>query len=579
MSHSRSLRWLIVLMLSLSWGAAAHAGPITVDPLNPHYFTYNGQTIALVGVSGEYLCHVTCITSPGATTCDQLTRNSDGSTVLASDYFCRYESYSDYINDLAAHGLNTMRLYISLNHSPGWQDNKGKPYDYEEPFPANGSQWDLSSWSAAFFNRVRAVLALAQSKGIIVEVTLFDPWDPGFAHSPWNPPNNLQQTGWSDPQYYASFQSGETCPAIQSYSITDSLPRHKQIAVLQRAAFRLNDFNNFYWEIANEPELANPPNGVSSAAATAWHDCMVRQLYSFEATQPNGHHLIGVEYHAKSSIDSLINGTFPLSSPNVALVNSHYVKVANGTPDPYGAVLMIRDYNGGANGQLGRIFGFNEGRITPSLSKNPPPPIPPDLTAVSARAEAWEFMFSGGGAFDHLGYDWKYSSVAHDVRNYLGNLNAVLRGLGPDLVNMTRDGWCGPKSSCWIRNLQGYGSPEASCGSPAWQGSTYWAAMHSPSNYLLYQHHSQYSTEQYIRYRPPAAGCSYRESDSPTHLLQFRPVQSGSYKAKWIDPATGIVSSCTPLGSLTAGVDYALPPSQFYSYDVALWVQAGSTCP
>src|SRR6185295_12954636 len=177
-------------------------------------------------------------------------------------------------------------------------------------------------------------------------------------------------------------------------------PRRKQIALLQRAAFRLNDFNNFYWEIANEPELANPPNGVSSAAATAWHDCMVQQLYNYEASQPNGHHVIGVNYHAKTSIDSLTNGSYPLSSPNIVVVNSHYAVVANGTADPYGGNLMIRDYNNGAFGQLDRVFGFNEGRFTPDLSQNP------DRSGWSARAEAWEFMLNGGGTFDHLGYDW-----------------------------------------------------------------------------------------------------------------------------------------------------------------------------
>jgi hypothetical protein len=80
------------------------------------------------------------------------------------------------------------------------------------------------------------------------------------------------------------------------------------------------------------------------------------------------------------------------------------------------------------------------------------------------------------------------------------------------------------------------------------------------------------------RYEPPPAGCPpagmYQETS-----LNFRPAQSGSYVARWIEPASGNVKVCTPMGSLLAGVDYALPASHVYLYDVALRIQPGTTCP
>jgi len=551
MSKGRSVLSVASLAWLLSWGAA-HATPITLDA-NPHYFNYNGQTIALVGASGDYLCHVSCITSPG-TACDMTTR-SNGTMVVTSDFLCRYESYVAYIADLKARGLNKMRLYISLNHSPGWQKN-GTPYDYEEPFPWNGSKWDLTTWSSPFFNRVRAVLTEAQNQGIFVEVTLFDPWDGDFSHSPWNPVNNVQNTGWTSRPFYISFQSGETCPAIQNYDITDPDPRHKQIAMLQRAVFRLNDFNNFYWEIANEPELSAPPSGVTSAAATAWHDCMVRQLYSYEASQPNGHHLIGVNYHAKTSIDSLTNGSYPLSSPNVVVVNSHYAVVSD-TPPSYGAELMIRDYNGGQFGQLGRVFGFNEGRFTPFLSQSP------DRSGWSARAEAWEFMLNGGGTFDHLGYDWKTNTVAHNTRTYLGYLNTFLKGVS--LTHMSRE-LSGALPAFIVSGLPTYGTTST------FNGNTYWGAMQWDGNqFVLYVHHSTISTDdpRFQRYLPTSSGTFHH-----TLGLQLGPT-TGTFVATWIDPATNATLG-TPVTIPWNGTSYTLPQSPDYFFDIALVIKRTS---
>jgi len=560
MSKIRKPLPIILVALALL-SSAAFAGPITIDPTNPHYWNVNGQTIALVGVSGDYLCHVSCITSPG-TVCDLQTRTNQ-TTVNTQDFLCRYESYPAYIADLKTRGLNKMRLYIGLNHSPGWQRASplNVPYDYEEAFPWNGAQWDMSTWSTPFFNRVRAVLTEAQNNGVYVEVTLFDPWDGDFQFSPWNPNNNVQATGWSNRSYFASFQPGEVCPPVQNYGIADPDPRRKQIALLQRAVFRLNDFNNIYWEIANEPDLANPPNGVSPAAATAWHDCMVRQLYSYEAGQPNGHHAIAVHYHAKASIDSLTNGSFPLSSPNVAVVNSHYASVSNGTPDPYGANPMIRDYNGGTFGQLGRVFGFNEGRISPDLSQSP------DRSDWSARAEAWEFMLNGGGTFDHLGYDWKSSSTAHNVRTRLGYLNTFLKSLSLQNMNRKLNNPQLPVSqqlpAFILGGLPAYGTTSQ------FNGNTYWGAMQWDNNqFVLYVHHSTLSSESVKRYVPTSSGTFHH-----TLQLQLGAQQPAQFVAEWINPATNTVLNPPGVCINWNGVSYTLPQSPDYSFDVALRIK------
>src|SRR5258706_5310561 len=155
---------LLILMLSALAPARAQ---VTTDS-NPHYLDYNGPTIVLIGMSSEYLPHVT---RPG----------QQGS-------LCTWESYLTCLNDLQAKGLNKMQLWVSLNSSIGLQDcnttntlnpnsTVAVPYNYEQPFFWNGAKWRLDRYEPNFWSRLNQVITDAGTRGIVVEVTLFDPWD------------------------------------------------------------------------------------------------------------------------------------------------------------------------------------------------------------------------------------------------------------------------------------------------------------------------------------------------------------------------------------------------------------------
>jgi len=594
---TKNLATLIAVLLLISAGASlAQSNPqcpdITYNPApvpaiaqssNPQYFSYNASTIALVGLSSEYLCH---IAQPGTFTIPAMGSNP-AVTVTPDNSYCTWANYRSFIDRLAQSGLNVFQVWVSLNQSVAkarYLAAPQAPYPSEQPFTYNSitGQWSISSpnYDATFFQRLQCVVAYAATKNVMVEVTLFDPWSTRNVASdwtlgPWADAFNVEPTTYfTQRQFFASFNgTGKSDPL----GGPDAHARSDQDQLVQQVVGALNPYPNFYWEIANEPDLGG---FVTGSAAMLWEDHVAHLIRAAETGKKT--HLIGVNVFTSAALASL---TDSVTNPDVSqsqIVSSHYVTA--GDPGYGGGIALLRAEYGQPN-FTNRLFGFNETKASPN------PSIP-----SSVRSEAWEFMVSGGGLYDNYNLSYQTSPgvvdpLTNKIFNQLGILQQTLKGLGPDLVNMHRDGWCGPLSNCWIRNVRGYGSAETPYPSPcggvtAWQGYTYWAAMHSPTNYLFYQHHSRLSSldggGSDTRYVPPPAGCPPANTNPPIYQeanLKFRPVQSGSYKAKWIEPATGIVKSCTPLGNLTAGVDYALPASQTYSYDVALWIQAGSTCP
>jgi hypothetical protein len=150
------------MAFSLLSASSALAAPITNDT-NLQYFNYNGRTMALVGTSASYLCHVT-----------QPDRE---------DSYCTWENHVSFLNDLQGKGLNKIRLWLALNHSPGSRpiDSPGTPtrndltpYTYEQPFQwdAVNKFWNLDVWEQGFFNRVAQVVSDAQSRGISIRFRL-----------------------------------------------------------------------------------------------------------------------------------------------------------------------------------------------------------------------------------------------------------------------------------------------------------------------------------------------------------------------------------------------------------------------
>lgn len=541
--------------------------PLAVDA-NQQYFNYGGVTVALVGVSGEYLPHIKQGPNEATQYCTYGT---------AAD---TYDTYIKCVNELRTRGLNKLRMWLAINHSPGITQHYSAanpsptPYPSEHPFPYDpvARQWDVNvnQWDATWFARVKDVIRYCQGKGIIVEVTLFDAFagedSPVGNTGPWFGANNTSGVGFTDRKYFNSFETN-TGDIPNS---PNAAARAVQYRFVDKIVAELNGFNNFYWEIANEPDL----NGRAAGAPLYnWHNAIADRIWQIEQnlTQQQGknrHHPIAANYSSREAINNAGSNT------RINIVSSHYVGLSGAAgsipeADRFAAIPLNRTFNSGATGTVNKVFGFNEGRITAAAghAKNA-------ATAMTARAEAWEFMLGAGGLYDHLSYDWFTNSESAKARQQLGVLNNFVAGF--NLRSMSRVTPTAPPF--WVATgLAPYGTsatyPNGST------SNTYWSSMQWIRNqFVLYIHHSTIAQPGAAKYNP-----KYFSPGIYSENLTVRPGNlSGCYRAEWIRPETG--ARIGPADNFWwNGTDSPRPESSsVYEFDIALRLKrtsASQPCP
>lgn len=329
--------------------------PIKVDTTNPRYFTYGGKTIALVGISGEFLPHVNW-SKPGAPGSPKPAENCGMHTVGA------VKKYIRCIDQLYAAGLNVMRIWVNMNHSPGRADGDDKPYDFEQPYVYNPltKKWDLNTFDANFERNLYTVVKYAQDKGVIVELTLFNPFVDDMSKSPWlaanhtalNPLTGDPCPNTTNAQFsnHSTFVRGDkptsyifpTAPFpawstqkdatfIDTACANAKLRRH-QVLFIRRMVDLLNGrlskvapynqrLHNFYWELANEPD----GSAANLQQMMNWHYFMAWQLREYEKSlYPASYHLIAVNYAVQPLFEDLLTKTNLRNYVDIAA--AHYVR-------------------------------------------------------------------------------------------------------------------------------------------------------------------------------------------------------------------------------------------------------------
>ena len=524
---TRAVARAAVITLMLASLAVAQA-PISVEPLNHQYFTYNNKTLALVGMSGDYLPHV-----------------------KQTQFPCGLDNYvTACLNRLRDEELNKTQIWLSLNHSPG-KFFSGAPWLNEQPFAYLGvdaqgfDHWDLKSYNQTYLTNVFNFIQAASARNITVEVTLFDAWSGDNQNTgPWK--HNKQGWRFTDTKFFNSYDN-----TTNDLTKANSQLRTVQKEFIREIATKLKGLTNFYWEIANEPDLNGQVNVNSSIN---WHNDMANEIYNVESGVGFQHHLIAADYSYRGAI---LNAA---ASPRIDIINTHYTKLnvpAGGTPDTdrLGAIKLIRTYNiFPATPSADKIFGFNEDRPTGPVANN--------ATPEGARAGAWEFMLNEGGTVDHLRYD-----TGTDYTQVLIQFGFIRRVIGAlPLKAMKR-----PQTQTWMANFP-YPSD-----APNTTGK-FRATMQQDANvYVLYIHHSFLTGSANDKYFPVFG--NYQENLQVMNLGA-----AGCYRYEWydttapnIDPANGRrtpAANILPGGSgtfnwLNAGTQ-SLPPSPTYSYDVVL---------
>src|SRR5205085_606019 len=162
------------------------------------------------------------------------------------------------------------------------------------PFFWSGWQWNPSrAIDTMWVNNLQAVGCSAYNNGLIVQVTLFDPWDPAWANSPFNPANSVGlNQGFTSQQYFASFDQPPPATADVLGDQND-IARGRQVAALTAVVNGLKAYPNIIWQIANEPDL-NSPAAVSNVAW--WEATMAAKVRALDST-----HLIMLNGHTAST--------------------------------------------------------------------------------------------------------------------------------------------------------------------------------------------------------------------------------------------------------------------------------------
>ena len=434
-----------------------------------------------------------------------------------------------------------------------------------------------------------------QDNGIVVGVVLFDPWS-GWddsqlpklpRRSPWYQTNNYsnsykQGIAFTDPTYFVMSDNVNANPGAATIDTNASNRwlRDLQITLMKRTVDELKTLKNFYWVLANEPDI---DGHAYNKQLITWHKYMARQLRTYENGVSAGkHHLIAANVSTNNDNNPGVTDviTSLRQDPNIEIISSHYVRLLHNVGpvnqgDRYGGMQLLRKWNdyedqGQAKGFNNRHWGLSEDQASGETG------FDDQWTADNVRVEAWEYLLNGGALFDHLSYRWANTSgnepQAVLARQYLGYLGRFMNtfslvGMKRMVVSSTNQPYR------WIYSPPTYGSP-------------FWAAMANSKTYLFYAHRSSYKNLKFDAYQANTTSATTRISIKVQKLATL-----GCYQADWYYPkgevidgggvnGTILISAQKERFNFTAGSSKVLL-SPNYRQDVVLklnWVQAGS-CP
>jgi hypothetical protein len=310
----------------------AASPPIRLHPDNPRYFEYRGKPAVLI-TSGEHY---------GA--------------VLNLDF-----DFIPYLDELKRHGLNLTRTFSgTYREVPGSfkiQDNTlaPKPGRFQSPWlrvskDGEPEKFDLDRFDPAYFERLKAFLAAAGERGVVVELVFFCPlyedslWDV----SPMNARNNVNGVGELPREKVLTLDNG---PLLD-----------RQLALVRKIVAELKDFDNLYYEICNEPYFG----GVTRA----WQHKVADTIVAAEKDDPHKHLIAQNIANEKAVVKD--------PHPAVSIFNFHYAS-------PPDTVAM--------NWDLNKPIAFDETGFKGTSDR-------------VYRRQAWEFLLAGGSVFSNLDYSF-----------------------------------------------------------------------------------------------------------------------------------------------------------------------------
>jgi hypothetical protein len=342
----RAISLLIFLLMAMDSYSQLQPSAIALHPENPHYFTYKGKPTILITSAEHY----------GA--------------VLNLDF-----NFLPYLDELQAKGLNLTRTFSGAYMEPTGAFNISKnvmspasnrficPWARSNESGAlhGGNKWDLNSWDAAYFERLKRFVSEAEKRGIIVELALFCPFykDGQWHFSPMNIANNVNNVGDMEREsVYTLDKSGGLLAVHEN--------------MVKKIVQELRGFTNVIFEICNEPYFG----GVTME----WQHHIADVIRDAESTTPGIRHLISQNIANDSAL--IIH-----PHPSVSVFNFHYAS-------PPAAIKQ--------NYHLNKVIGNNETGFRGQHDS-------------TYRREGWEFILAGGALYNNLDYSF---TVGHESGDY-----------------------------------------------------------------------------------------------------------------------------------------------------------------
>jgi hypothetical protein len=479
--------WSVIILLNERVSAAE---PLRLHPENPHYFLFRGKPTVLVGSTEHY------------------------GSVINPDF-----DYVTYLDTIQKAGLNLTRtvngLMFEAVDAELWRGGHQNPLAprpgrYLGPWArsdqpgyfAGGNKFDLTRWDEAYFKRLRDFVRAAHARGIIVEFNAFysmyaeGPKNGCWVLNPLNERNNINAVGKIPWNRYCTMDD----LTVVSY----------QAELLRRTLRELNEFDNVYYEIVDEPYFS----GATTAETAAWQDYLIDVFVETERSLPQ-RHLIAWNYANDHSLERKVN-------PHVSVMNFHYCTPPSAVP---------------LNWQHNRVIGFDE---TLGVS---------GVIAPDRRREAWAFFFSGGATYDNLDPSFatddptgsgkvKQPDGTFDGREVRAQLGILLRSMQEiDFIHM------GPRPL--------YGKIE-----PAQNDEVY--CLEHPGEEVAI----------YLKARDEKMGSRRLEFELIGGAVSRLPI--GSWSGHWLHPRTG---ERVPIPAFEhKGGTHSFETPQF-SEDIALWVK------
>ena len=324
-------------------------------PENPRYLEYKSHPLILISSAEHY----------GA--------------LLNLDF-----DYKLYLESLANEGFNYTRVFMGTYIEPvenifGIRKNTLAPLPgrFNAPWVMEEGKYDLDNFSPAYFERLRDLVKEAERHEIILEITLFTSIyaENAWELSPFNANNNINGVGDLPFQRVNTLFNGELMEYQQKF--------------IQKVVRELNGFDNFFFEIQNEPwsdnqNLAGFVNESDSEVNTRgwqkqvhianevsmkWQAWVASVIRKEESALPKSHLIAQNICNFEYDLEQMPEG--------VSIINFHYALP--------GAALM--------NLGLGGVIGLDETGFMPH----------DDQLYLD---QAWRIILSGAGLYNNLDYSF-----------------------------------------------------------------------------------------------------------------------------------------------------------------------------